>query len=65
MTKLPLIALEIAIGFLVPLGWAVWELVSLRREQRKDAQKAAAARRDASVGTGDCTAQPTTNKSVV
>lgn len=32
----PLIAIEIGIGFLVPLGWAVWELVKLRREQRRD-----------------------------
>jgi hypothetical protein len=32
----PLIAIEIGIGFLVPLGWAVWELVKLRREQKRD-----------------------------
>jgi hypothetical protein len=24
---------EIGIGFLVPLGWAVWELVKLRRDE--------------------------------
>jgi hypothetical protein len=41
----PLIAIEIGIGFLVPLGWAVWELVKLRREQRRDeaAQRSAVA----------------------
>jgi hypothetical protein len=39
----PLIAIEIGIGFLVPLGWAVWELVKLRREQRRDAEKARSA----------------------
>jgi hypothetical protein len=39
----PLIAIEIGIGFLVPLAWAVWELVKLKREQKRDA----AARRDA------------------
>jgi hypothetical protein len=33
----PLIAIEIAIGFLVPEGWAVWELVKLRRERERDA----------------------------
>lgn len=27
----PLIALEIALGFLVPLAWAVWQLIDLRR----------------------------------
>jgi hypothetical protein len=27
------IEIEIGIGFLVPLGWAVWELVKLRRDE--------------------------------
>jgi hypothetical protein len=39
----PLIAIEIVIGFLVPVAWAVWELVKLRREQRLDAEKARSA----------------------
>jgi hypothetical protein len=41
----PLIAIEIGIGFLVPLGWAVWELVKLRRERKRD--EAAAERSNA------------------
>jgi len=36
----PLIALEIVIGFVAPIGVAVWELWSLRREQRRDLEKA-------------------------
>ncbi|HSC62332.1 MAG TPA: hypothetical protein VLD35_01765 [Caldimonas sp.] len=38
----PLIALEIVLGFVAPVGWAVWELWSLRREQRRDREKAEA-----------------------
>jgi hypothetical protein len=36
MPKLPLIALEIFLGFGVPLAWAAWELISLRRERQQD-----------------------------
>lgn len=55
----PLIALEIVLGFVAPLGWALWELWSLRRERRRDAEKkrsgaraaeAVAPRKDASSG---------------
>jgi hypothetical protein len=35
-----LIWLEIVLGFGVPVGWAVWQLVSLRREQRRDREAA-------------------------
>lgn len=38
---LPLISLEIFLGFGVPLAWGIWELVSLRREQRRDAEREA------------------------
>lgn len=37
----PLIAIEIVVGFGVPLAWAVWQLVSVRRELRRDREKAA------------------------
>jgi hypothetical protein len=36
MPKLPLIALEIFLGFGVPIVWAAWELISLRREREQD-----------------------------
>lgn len=36
---LPLIALEIFLGFGVPIAWGVWELIALRRERRRDAQR--------------------------
>ena len=36
----PLIALEIVLGFVVPIGWACWELYSLRRERQRDRLKA-------------------------
>ncbi len=35
-----LIWLEVVLGFGVPVGWAVWQLVSLRREQRRDREAA-------------------------
>lgn len=38
--KLPLIAIEIAVAFGVPLAWAVWQLLSVRRELRQDREKA-------------------------
>lgn len=37
---MPLIALEIFLGFGVPLVWATYELISLRREQRRDRERA-------------------------
>lgn len=40
---LPLITLEIFLGFGVPLAWGIWELLSLRREKHKDALRRAAA----------------------
>lgn len=43
-TGVPLIALEIVLGFLVPLAWGVWQLVELRRLKRRDQERAAAAR---------------------
>ncbi len=36
------IALEIFLGFGVPIAWGLWELRSLRREKEKDRAKAAA-----------------------
>jgi len=36
MPKVPLIALEIVLGFGVPLVWSVWQLISLRREKARD-----------------------------
>ncbi len=37
---------ELIFSFSVPLIWAIWELRKLRREQAKDAEKAAARERD-------------------
>jgi hypothetical protein len=37
----PLIAIEIVVGFGVPIAWGVWQLVDLRRERRRDALNAA------------------------
>jgi hypothetical protein len=36
------IALEIFLGFGVPIGWGLWELHVLRREKENDRAKAAA-----------------------
>jgi len=36
MPKVPLIALEIVLGFGVPLAWGIWQLISLRREKARD-----------------------------
>ena len=36
-----LIWIEVVLGFAVPVGWAVWQLVSLRREQARDREEAA------------------------
>ncbi|MES2423696.1 MAG: hypothetical protein V4562_04645 [Pseudomonadota bacterium] len=38
---IPLIAIEIVVGFAVPLGFAIWQLVSVRRELQRDREKAA------------------------
>lgn len=35
MPEVPLIALEIALGFLVPIAWGVWELVQLKRDRQR------------------------------
>jgi hypothetical protein len=34
------IALEIFLGFGVPIAWGLWELHTLRREKQKDLEKA-------------------------
>jgi phage gp46-like protein len=36
------IALEIFLGFGVPIAWGLWELHTLRREKQKDLEKARA-----------------------
>lgn len=36
------IALEIFLGFGVPIAWGLWELHTLRREKEQDRAKAAA-----------------------
>ena len=36
-----MIWLEIVLAFVVPVGWGVGQLIDLRRERRKDAEKAA------------------------
>ena len=41
MPKIPLIALEIMLGFGVPLAWGFWQLISLRREKARDAAREA------------------------
>ena len=46
---MPLIALEVVLGFVVPIGWGVWELMSLRRERERDRLKAQATVDDAVV----------------
>lgn len=39
---LPLIALEIVLGFGVPVAWGVWQLIDLRRYREADAREKAA-----------------------
>jgi hypothetical protein len=34
--------LEVVLGFAIPVGWGVWELVSLKREKQRDKQRDAA-----------------------
>ena len=43
MAGLPLIVLEVFLGFGVPLVWAVWELLALRRDRKRQAQALATA----------------------
>ena len=40
---IPLIAIEVVVGFAVPVAWAIWQLVSVRRELQRDRDKAAEA----------------------
>ena len=40
---LPLIVLEVVLGFLVPIAWGVWELVQLRRHKAREAARSGAA----------------------
>jgi hypothetical protein len=39
-----LIWIELVISLAVPIGWGVWQLIDLRREARKDKDKAKAKR---------------------
>lgn len=39
---MPLIVLEVFLGFGVPLAWAVWELFALRRDRKRQAKEAPA-----------------------
>lgn len=41
MPETPLIALEILLGFGVPLVWGVWQLISLRREKARGLARSA------------------------
>ena len=43
MQGVSLIWLEVVLGFVVPIGWAVWQLIDLRRERERDRLKAKAA----------------------
>ena len=47
----PLIALEIVLGFVAPLAWAAWELFDLRREREADRRKAERAGGEATAAT--------------
>jgi hypothetical protein len=38
----PLIVLEVVLGFVVPIGWATWELISLRRDRKRQEREAKA-----------------------
>ncbi len=40
--KAPLLAIELVVGFGVPIAWGVWQLISLRRDNRRAADEAAA-----------------------
>ena len=52
MPQIPLIAIELLIGFGVPLAWGVGQLISLRREKARDAAKAAEQERGSQTGAG-------------
>ena len=59
-----LIWLEVVLGFAAPLAWGVWQLVSLRRDQREaDAQRQAeqrlADRQSDATTPGESSAEPT------
>ncbi|RZU02847.1 hypothetical protein [Rivibacter subsaxonicus] len=41
MESTPLLAIEIVLGFGVPIAWGVWQLIDLRRENRRAAERAA------------------------
>jgi hypothetical protein len=30
---------EVLVGFVLPVGWGVWQLIDLRREKKKDEAK--------------------------
>ncbi len=47
MSDSPFGLVEMAFSFSVPLVWAIWELHKLRRERKKDAEKAAGEMPDA------------------
>ena len=49
---LPLIALEIVLGFGVPVAWGVWELLALRRLKRRDEEARAIAAAQAATAAG-------------
>ena len=60
--KAPLLAIEILLGFGVPIAWGVWQLISLRRDNRKAAEQEAAranvSRADAASETAASPAPP-------
>ena len=60
MLSLP-IALEIGVAFGIPIAWAVWELVSLRREQARDREKAARATAEVAPSAGAASGTATTS----
>ncbi len=47
---LPLITLEIVLGFGVPVAWGVWQLIELRRLKRRDQELEARALEEAGFG---------------
>ena len=60
--KAPLLAIEILLGFGVPIAWGVWQLISLRRDNRQaaeqEAARAAVSRADAASETAASPAPP-------
>ncbi len=40
MTSGSLIWIEVVLGFVVPVGWGVWQLIELRRLRRRDEEDA-------------------------